>query len=403
MGDEIQQGLYLYPVEELDKIIEQINTGIMPMMNDQLQKEVNLRFKEISGQLFDDDDEIDEDVIEQKKAVQRAIEKKKREASKKDVLIIKLNDTQKNQLHEDMSSSYVRKDPNLVYNLKDEDLYSSEEKKIIDMKLARLKNCYYNQTDYVNAIKIIQDAIKYSLKNDYPWMSEEEALRAFNNGDIKFTWGNLPKLYVNYSTQITDKEILKGVVTGQVTLKDRNSEEVVSKKKDKVKSNPVEMPYTITTNAMYEDMAKLHAKGYDTPMSLAFKSKSTIYNRFSLPYNSFMGINSDNNDKPVVDFDWEHEGAGEEYFNLVHGIKPSVNDIIRYVNDQNGKSLNNVLLQNAYKFMKSLKYQDGHSGGLYGDNGYARNDNGSSYVVNPHAVEVENNILKAIRMNNPTR
>lgn len=401
MANENTEGLYLYPVEELDKIIDQINNGIMPMMNDQLKKEVDLRYKEISGALFNDDEE-NIDVVKQQALVKKAIEKKKREASKKDVLIITLNEDQKKELRNDMSSSFVRKDPNNRYNLPDEQLYSSEEKKVIETKLARLKNCYYNQKDYVNAIHIIQEAIQYSLKNDYPWMSEEEACEAFNKGEIKFTWGNLPKLYINYSTQITDKEILKGVVTGQVILKDRYAEEDnIKTKKKRVDSNPVSVPYNIINKTMYDDMAKLHAAGYDTPMSLAFKAKSTIYNRFALPYGT--DFNNDNkNEEKCIDFDWTREGAGEEYFNLMHGIKSSTNDIIRYVNNQNNKSLNNIITQNAIEFLHSMKYSDGSSSGFYSDNGYVRNNNQPAYVPNPRAVEVEKNILNAIRANNPT-
>ena len=43
---EEKEPKYIYPVEELDKIIEQMDKGIMPMMNDQLQLESHAEMKD---------------------------------------------------------------------------------------------------------------------------------------------------------------------------------------------------------------------------------------------------------------------------------------------------------------------------------------------------------------------
>ena len=137
------------------------------------------------------------------------IAKKKREATKQDVLIISLSDEQKRKLRADMETSIVRSNPNIQYNIPDEKLYSSEELRIVRQKLSRIKNCYYNQIDYINAVSIVREAIDYSLRSDYPWMSREEAVKAFNSGEIKFSYCNMPKLFINYQTQITDPEIIK--------------------------------------------------------------------------------------------------------------------------------------------------------------------------------------------------
>ena len=45
---------YIYTVEESDKIIEQMDQGIIPMMNDQMQLEVKMRYKELQSELFDE-------------------------------------------------------------------------------------------------------------------------------------------------------------------------------------------------------------------------------------------------------------------------------------------------------------------------------------------------------------
>ena len=117
MNEEEQK--YIYPVDELDKIIREMDMGIMPMIPDDMMTEVKLRIKEIKSELFDEDDEEDQDVIEHRRIVQEHLEKKRREATKHDILIIKLNDQQKADLKADMETSIVRPDPNSLYNMSD--------------------------------------------------------------------------------------------------------------------------------------------------------------------------------------------------------------------------------------------------------------------------------------------
>lgn len=388
---------YVYPVEELDKIIDQMSKGITPMMSDQMQLEVKLRYKELQNELFDGDDEdIDtEDIKRHNEMMKQHLEEQRRKATKNDVVIIKLSEEQQKQIREDMEVSIVRPNPNSMYNLSDDELYSSEERKVIQQKLSRIKNCYYNQIDYVNAIKILKEAIEYSLANDYPWLSKEEAIKQFNEGKIKFTYCNIPKLYINYQTQITDKDVLKGIVTGEIELVDRD--EKPQKKKVNKDSEEVAYDYNIIGSADYENMLKMHVKGYDTPISTIIKAKSTIYNRYSLPTNNRFSLNgNNNNDEPML-FDWTQDDAGRKYFNLKHGKQYTVNDMIRDVNQDNDKALNNVLNINASEFMRSLKTVNNQQ------TGYSPAIISTSLQPNPEAVQIEQNILNAIRMNNPNK
>lgn len=388
---------YVYPVEELDKIIDQMSKGITPMMSDQMQLEVKLRYKELQNELFDGDDEdIDtEDIKRHNEMMKQHLEEQRRKATKNDVVIIKLSEEQQKQIREDMEVSIVRPNPNSMYNMSDDELYSSEERKIIQQKLSRIKNCYYNQIDYVNAIKILKEAIEYSLANDYPWLSKEEAIKQFNEGKIKFTYCNIPKLYINYQTQITDKDVLKGIVTGEIELVDRD--EKPQKKKVNKDSEEIAYDYNIIGTTDYENMLKMHVKGYDTPISTIIKAKSTIYNRYSLPTNNRFSLNSNNkNDEPML-FDWTQDDAGRKYFNLKHGKQYTVNDMIRDVNQDNDKALNNVLNINASEFMRSLKTVNNQQ------TGYSPDIISTSLQPNPEAVQIEQNILNAIRMNNPNK
>ena len=305
----------------------------------------------------DGDDEIDEDIIRHRKMMSKHLEQKRREASRNDIIYIELSDEQRQKLREEMRVSMVRDDPNDVYHKSDEELYSSEEKRIIEQKLSRLKNCYYNQVDYVNAMNIIREAISFSLKNDYPWLSYDEAVEEFNKGNIKFTYCNLPKLYINYQTQITDKDILKGILTGKVTLKDK-SEEKPKKKKTNKNTETVSVDYNIIGENEFNHYARLHSMGYDTPVSTIIKSKSTVYNRFSLPSTNRFSINNNKNknDEDNLLFDWTQEGAGLKYFNNKYNKKYQVSDLMRDVNEDNDNMLSHVLNSNANSFLSSMKH-----------------------------------------------
>lgn len=391
MSQEIQ---YTYPVEELDKIIEQMNSGITPMMSKQMELEVQLRYKQINDEI--DDDDVTS-ITEHNARVKQAIEKKRREASRHDVAVINLTDKQRAELEEQMSVSIVRNNPNSPYNLPDDVLYESAERKIVQQKLSRIRNCYYNQTDYVNAIRIISDAIRYSLQHDYPWMTYEEAVKEFNEGKIKFKYCRIPKLYINHSTMITDPDILKGIITGEVTLKDRSE---APKTHDKTHSyTPVSFDYDITGKEQFDIYARMHAAGYDTPISPILKTKSTIYNRFALPSTNRFASSVNQSGEPVL-FDWTREGAGEEYFNMIHGKKVTVGEIIRSVNADNDGMLSNVVSTNATEFLNSMKMINGQSN----NGGYSRPDMlSTSLTVNPNAAKVEQDILAAIRANNPSK
>lgn len=390
MNDDNKFG-YTYPTEELDKIIDQMNRGITPMMSDQLAIEVKLRLKELQDELFDEDGEyIDSDLIERQKALKRKVEEKKREATKQDVKIIKLTDAQKQQLLDDMSESIVRPNPNDIYNLSDDELYSSTERKVIEHKLMNLKSNYFNPVDYRNAIKIIHEAIMYSLENDYPWMSKEEAIREFNAGKIK-SHIRIPKLYLNARTEITDKEVLHGIVTGEVTLIESKPDEQSIKTK-RQKSNPVSIDYNIMSSEDFKQMSILHRQGYDTPASPAIKLRSNIYNRFAMPLSERFSVNP-KNETNNGSFDWTQPNAGEKYYDMMHNTSYTLNNLLRDLNADNNGELNNMLNLNAAAFLRNMKYVETAGG----EEEY---NHEQKQKLNQNALRIEQNILNAIRSSN---
>lgn len=395
---EEKEPKYIYPVEELDKIIEQMDKGIMPMMNDQLQLEVELRYKELKNMLFDGEDDDDIDAItrqEHREMINKHLEENKRKASHEDVYVMKISEEAKAKIREEMAESIVRTDPNDPYNKQDDQLFDDSEKRIIHQRLAGLRNCYYNQKDYVNAINILKDAIDYSLGHDYPWLTKEEAVKEFNAGHIKFKYCNIPALFINTTTKITDPEILKGIVNGDIILKDRRDEIDPKNVKKNKNYTPVSMDYDVTSDTNYEAMVAAHKQGYDTPMSVAIKHKATTYNRYAIPVgNRFASQKLDKNGAPIQ-FDWSKEGAGEEYYNLIKGKRHNQSEILSIVNSDNNNNLNNVIARNMSDFLRSMKQGSQQTGGY---DYYSPTEQQTQY--NAQAAKIEQDLLASIRATN---
>lgn len=401
---------YMYPVDELDSIIEQMMNGIEPMIDDTMMAEVKLRWAERNKEEFgtEDEEELSAEALREHNAImKKSIAADRRKASRNDVIILKISDEQKAKIKEDMEVSIVRPDPNDPYNISNDEMYNNENRKMILEKLKSIRNCYYNQQDYVNAFNIIQEAIDVSLgkygDGDYPWMSYEEALKEFNAGHIKFTFCQIPKLYINHSTQITDREILKGVITGDIVLRDKH-DDIKPKVKNKP-YKPVTLPYEVTGAEEYMRMAAAHQAGYDTPMSTAIRHKNSVFNPTSIPFgNRFTNNNVVNDNRPML-FDWMKDGSGEEYFNLTRGRKTSSTDIIRFVDSQNDGMLNSVLTTNAQEFLRSMKTGSNNTGGYdYKLPNFVQQPTVNNPTqFNEDAARIEQELLDSIRINNPSR
>ena len=203
---EDEENKYLYPVDELDRMIREMDEGIELMLNDQLILEIEMRRRETAEECGFKYDEDESDYIKQKhqEIMREHMKQQAHKAHRNDVMYIQLKDDQKQKLREDMESSFIRTDPTLIYNLSDDQIYSSAEEKLILEKLSKLRVGYFNQFEFQNAINTIMTAIEYSLEHDYPWMSKEDAITAFNEGRIKFTFCQIPQLFLNFRTPVKD-------------------------------------------------------------------------------------------------------------------------------------------------------------------------------------------------------
>lgn len=384
---------YNYPIEELDRLVTMIyDEGITPMITPDLQTEVELRYQELQHGEYDDDDDENEEYRSAKEKHDEAMkrmEANKRKSHSRNVIILDLTDEELEEIHVGCESSYIRNDPNSVYNMSDEDISSDEEKRRIYKKLQSLGKIYYHQADYRNAMGIIMEAIDYSLRNDYPWMSYDEAVAQFKAGKIKYTFAQLPLLYIDYNTQITDPALLSGIVSGEINLIDKDAQKPPKKKK--VKANPVSVPYSVIGPQEHMDMVKMHQAGYNTDISTILKSCSTIYNRYVIP--ASLTWNSSTNNKQLPEIDWTQPGSGAMYFNLKYGKNPSnTADIVALLNAENDRKLNHVIGSGLRDFVANWNKND---------QPMSFKSISTSLQQNDQAVEIENKLLNLMRETNP--
>lgn len=380
---------YSYDVEDLDKVISDLELGIRPIgLDDHFLEEVRLRSLELQNP--DGNEDLPESVNIQEK-IKAKIEKKRREATKEDVHVETVTEEELARLRSEMEESIVRFNPHSQYHKTDEELYDTDDRRLIQDKLKTLKPVYYNQADYVAAIKIIQEAVKFSLANDYPLIGEEEAIRQFNTGEIKFTFSQMPKLMINYNTQITDPHTLAGVVSGEIELKNKN--EITVKRKEVDPDRPgVEMPYRVIGPSETQMYLEYHNKGYNTPVSLMVKQASSVYNRYSMP-----GHGSKQLQTYRPSFNWGQPDAGMRYYEYIHGKKYSINNLMNDLNKSNDGLLNNVINTTASNFFNMLKYPDQS---MYPGYYNTHNTLSNQHQVDNRASQIEQEILKQMRMNN---
>lgn len=390
----------LLPVEHLQSLIDKMDSGVEVAMSDLEKMEVKKYMKMLSSQLFDDDDDDDTELSPEEESrraeiMKRQLEEAKRKAHKEDVATIKLTEAQRAELEDEMDVAYVRPNPCTNYNKTDDQLYKSVEEKALSDKLNRIRNCYYDAAEWCAVMDIIMEGVDYELKSDkFAYLgSYESRLAAFNAGKLKLQV-QLPKLYLNRITPENDPEVLRGIYNGDITVVDRSQLDGMHHKSYK-NSELVKLDIPIIGNAEHQYYVQMHRKGFQTPLSGAIKAKSTIYNRYidnnKNKYDKPFGI-VDKNGVPIA-YDWLKLGA-QEYYRLLHGLKPNMDDIVDNVQKANGGKINKVLGERLNKLMHT------DPRGIVAEE-KKPNWLSASVQVKPDVVKLEQDLLNAIQVTNP--
>ena len=397
-GNEFK-GLLL-PVEHLQDLIDKMDRGVEIAMSDLEKMEVKKYIKMLSSQIFDDDDGDDTSLSPEEEArraelLKRQMEEAKRKAHTEDVMTIKLTDAQRAELEAEMDVSFVRPNPMTAYNKTDDQLYRSKEEKALSDKLNKIRNCYYDADEWREVMNVIMEGVEFELKSDkFAYLgSFESRLAAFTAGQLKMQV-QIPKLYLNRITPESDPEVLKGIYNGDITVVDRSQVDGIHHKSYK-NSELIKMDVPVIGAQEHQYYVNMHRRGFQTPISGAIKAKSTIYNRYidnnKDYYGKPFGI-LDKNGVPIA-YDWLKNGA-QEYYRLLHGLKPNMDDIVDNVQKANGGKINKVLSERLNLLMKTDP--KGYSTEKPKPNWIS-----ASVQVKPDVVKLEQELLNAIKVTNP--
>ena len=195
-------------------------------------------------------------------------------------------------------------------------------------------------------------------------------------------------------------------MTGDVVILNRTEDDDEIKKLNKKKManyKPINVDYDVTGENEYNQMQAAHKAGYDTPWSTGIKYKNTSYDPTALPFSSIFSSNKIKQNNVPDLFDWEKDGAGNEYYNLMCGKKPSANDIAAVLNKDNNNQINPIITRNMNEFLYSMKHTNDNSGGYNYDmpNFIQAAENPNNF--NADAAAIEKQLLASITMNNPLK
>lgn len=389
---------YTFPIEDLDHLIDQLNQGIKPAVPDEMLFEARIRYKELQNELFDGDDEevSAADIKRHNELLKQKIESDRRKAHKENIKIAKISEKQKAKLMEAVSTSLVR--PTYSnYNKTDEERYGSETRMALYKKYSSLKSVYRNPYDYKTAIGIIQEVIKDSLDNDYPATPREQVYAAYQRGEIKINI-QLPKLFSDYVHEIKDKEILKGILTGDVAIMTKSQMDDELVKQDYSKSELVEFEYDAISNDEYREMVSRHRRGEDTPIGLVLKNKGKIYSQFTMPSSNMFSIipdskRYDSNGIPIT-FDWMQDDADEKFIDLMTDRDPyDPQNLAALLNKNNNNDL-------SLEFRNSIISGNCVSSGTYETSGPMPGYDSIHKQKDDRTLALEQSILQAIQNSN---
>lgn len=394
MDDEIR---FIHSLKDIDKWIMDEDQGVSMMLTKIQRQEMDLRRKQLIAERDGTDEYEDDeflDILEEHAKLTEKMEQRNAATHKHDIAFRPLRPNQQKQLEEDMQVSIVRNDADSEYNKTDEELFGDKERRDILQRLSRIRNIYYDPLSYRAAILTIKEAIEYSLKHDYPWIKTiEETVQQFNEGKIKYL-GNIPKLYLGFGTdQVTDPQILAGIVSGEITVVDKDEEdkELKRKRKERREYKPVQMKYDVVRSNEYQHYVRLHNQGYDTPISVILKSKSQLFDRLSMPF-SFSITSQEKKNEPEV-FDWLQPNAGEIFYCQQNNIpRNTTSKIISMINSENNNELNQNISSSMHDFIHAWSHPQTQLQTV---------EDVKPIQQSEQAMALEQNLLNSLRMNNP--
>lgn len=396
---------YSIPVTELDEIIEKMNMGIEPFISDMVRKDVELRKKELMAQILDEDiDDVDmEEYNRHRQEIKAHQEAQKRKATREERgAYITLSREKYAKLLDDMETTYVEYNPDCPYHLSDDALNSDAEYIILKQKMSKLKNCYYNQHDWVNAVNIIMQMTQYECTHDYMWLGYigKKGIEAFNDGSIKINPGILPKLFIDFTKELKDPKILADIMKGNTTViandTTTNNRSIINKHKQ---GKPIYYTYDNVSGNEYGLFNEMKQHGVDTPINPIIDYSSGMFNRTNLmktsPILSMFNKPNKKNDEIALG-NFLSENGGMNKYNADNNININTVDVIKEFNKDNNNKFNKSAIDGVQEYMSSFKNVNTEIKQNIRDT-----DDIINNTSNEEVLKVEQGILEAIRYMNP--
>lgn len=403
---------YKYKTSDLDAVIEKRRKGIVPLIPEDMEAEVELREREIALTIrdeFGDDDISEEETMELVKKhnalLEAQIEKERRNTHADEFITLDISEEEKQQMEELCSVSYVRVLPGSVYHMADEEIYDSKERKEIVDRLKKVGNMYYNPDDWRNAMQILIDAWKYSYDHDYPGIPEQlKANRIHLNRQM-------PKLMLNYTTIVNDPKMLMGILNGEIKCMDKDEASSALYKHVRPKDSEVkgvrfsEIGGRVLSKVENDYETYLARMGDNNSIMLhANKIRSTIYDRFSIDLLTGKAKKNEKNFKDEfgndVSFDFCVPGSGRKAYNLVHKVKEK--GVADFANDIM-KANNNKLTQNISGSMMNDFAKSFNKTSWNRNNQYTTESADPQLNQDAFVVQQEQALLQTMRMFNPNK
>ena len=405
---------YKYNTDDLDKIIEQENKGIRMMIPGDMRVEVDLRKKELllEAQNEMNDEELEEFLSEEnttevikkhKSIIQNKIEQERRNAHVDEYITLDITDEEKAMMEELCATSYVRELPGVSYHKAESELYDSDERKQILQKVKRIGNVYYTIEDWRNAMMILLEAYDYFYKNDY-----KDTPDFVKKGHVIIN-RQMPTLILNYRTRITDKEMLKEILNGNVRCFDKNED--TGNRRQRAKAEDVKgIPFHKIGRRMSQDeydyQSHLARMGNnDSFLLAASRVANTVYNRYSpdaLNSNKNKTEKRYTNDKgEFITFDFTQPGMGKKMYEFHNRINHTTcTDLASDIMEANEGKITNSLSSSVFQdCFRALAGKPGSS--LY--------NNYTTPAVNPQlnpkseVIAQEQALLNIMRQYNPSK
>lgn len=208
--------------EEIKSIADDLLSGVIVDMDPTTEKLVNLRLMQLEQRRTGKTTFQQSDVDEVLSTVENVVSEAKKKKENKIIVSnfeITLTDEEKFEIKDAASGAWVRSDPYSEYNKPKTKVLTPEEKHLEELltRIREIGESIYKEELYRESILLRKEYVECYLKFHYPLMPWPEAVKAFEEGEIKINM-RPPTFYLSSWRIIKDPKILESIVNGETIV-----------------------------------------------------------------------------------------------------------------------------------------------------------------------------------------